>query len=135
MMGPEPGEKLPALEQRLDLVDLVMYAGATWDWYRWHYDATAAAAARLPAPLVDGQMLGALLARHALTWAGPRARIRRMQFRFKSMVFAGDTIRCESEVTSVARADDGLVVSLAQRVLVGDRVAVDSATMELRTPP
>ena len=58
-----------------------------------------------------------------------------MQFRFKSMVFAGDTIRCESEVTSVARADDGLVVSLAQRVLVGDRVAVDSATMELRTPP
>ena len=125
-MGPQPGEKLPPLDRRLDLVDLVMYAGATWDWYRWHYDATAAAAAKLPAPLVDGQMLGALLARQALTWAGPRARIQRMRFRFKSMVFAGDTIHCESS--------DGLVVSLAQRVLVGERIAIESATMELRTP-
>jgi acyl dehydratase len=134
MMGPQPGEKLPILERRLDLVDLVIYGGATWDWYRWHYDAAAAAAAKLPAPLVDGQMLGALLARQALTWAGPRARIQRMQFRFKSMVFAGDTIRCESEVTSVARAADGFVVSLAQRVLVGERVAIESATLDLLTP-
>ena len=74
MNEPRIGYRLPDLERPLGIVDLVMYAAATWDWYRWHYDATAAADAHLPGPLVDGQMLGALLARHALEWAGPRAR-------------------------------------------------------------
>ena len=131
MSDPRVGERLPDLERTLGIVDLVMYAGATWDWYRWHYDAAAAAEARLPGPLVDGQMLGALLARHALEWAGPRARVKRMRFRFASMVFAGDTVRCESTVTAATRTDDALAVSLAQRVLVGDRAAVDDATLDL----
>ncbi len=129
-----PGATLPVLEQRLELVDLVMYAGATWDWHRWHYDAAAAAEANLRAPLVDGQMLGAFLARQALGWAGPRARIRRMSFRFAAMVFAGDTIRCEGEVRSVGSIGGALVVSLAQRILVGERAAIESATMELEVP-
>lgn len=131
MNEPRIGYRLPDLERPLGIVDLVMYAAATWDWYRWHYDATAAADAHLPGPLVDGQMLGALLARHALEWAGPRARIRRMRFRFASMVFAGDVVRCESTVTAVTRRPGGLEVSLAQRVLVGERAAIDEATCDL----
>jgi acyl dehydratase len=131
MNEPRVGDRLPDLERPLGIVDLVVYAAATWDWYRWHYDAKAAADARLPAPLVDGQMLGALLARQALEWAGPRARIRRMRFRFASMVFAGDVVRCESTVTAVARTPAALAVSLAQRVMVGDRAAVDDAACEL----
>lgn len=133
-MASRLGDQLPVLEQKLDLVDLVMYAAATWDWFRWHYDATAARDAGLPAPLVDGQMLGALLARHALAWAGPRARVRRMRFRFASMVFAGDTVRCEGEVSGVAEAEAMTVVTLTQRVSVGDRVALDAAVMDLEIP-
>ena len=131
MSDPRVGDRLPDLERTLGIVDLVMYAAATWDWYRWHYDAKAAAEANLPGPLVDGQMLGALLARHALEWAGPRARIRRMRFRFASMVFAGDVVRCESTVTAVTPGTTAVSVSLAQRVLVGDRAAIDDATCEL----
>lgn len=133
-MGSRPGDQLPVLEQTLDLVDLVMYAAATWDWFRWHYDATVARDAGLPGPLVDGQMLGALLARQALAWAGPRARVRRMSFRFASMVFAGDTVRCESEVTRVADAGAATLVTLTQRVRVGDRVAIEGAVMDLEIP-
>lgn len=133
-MASRPGDQLPVLEQKLDLVDLVMYAAATWDWFRWHYDATAARDSGLPAPLVDGQMLGALLARHALAWAGPRARLRRMSFRFASMVFAGDTVRCEGEVSRVAEAEAATVVTLTQRVRVGDRMAIDAAVMDLEIP-
>lgn len=133
-MRPASGEKLPSLECTLDIVDLVRYAGATWDWYRWHYDVAAAREAGLRGPLVDGQMLGALLARQALAWAGPRSRVRRMSFRYASMVFAGETVRCESEVASVKTAGAMLVVSLTQRILVGDRAAIESATMELEIP-
>ena len=121
------GETLPVLELKLELPDLVAYAGATWDWYRVHYDPAIIAQLKLPGPLVDGQMLGALLAEQALDWAGPRAIIRRMAFRFKSMVFAGDTVRCVAEVATV----EGRRVTLTQRVMVGERVAVEPATTEL----
>jgi acyl dehydratase len=134
MMKPTSGEALPVLEWKLDLSNLVTYAGATWDWHRWHYDSALAAAAKLPGPIVDGQILGALLARQASAWAGPRCRIRHMKFRFKSMVFAGETVRCESEVTSAARVNDALIVSLTQQVLVGERIVIDSASLELEVP-
>jgi acyl dehydratase len=121
------GETLPALERTLDLASLVGYAAATWDWYRVHYDPGAVAAARLPRPLVDGQMLGALLAEHALSWAPEDSEIKRMGFRFSAMVFAGDTVRVEGEVEAV----DETTVRLTQRVLVGDKEAVTSAWIEL----
>ena len=125
------GDVVPPLEHKLELLDLVAYAGATWDWYRTHYDPVAVAEQKLPAALVDGQMLGALLAQHAMNWAGPRGFIRKMSFRFKGMVFAGDTVRCEGEVTAV----DGGVITLQQRVMVSERVAVDPAMLELELRP
>jgi len=115
------------LERTLELPDLVAYAGATWDWHRVHYDPETIARFRLPGALVDGQMLGALLAEQALDWAGPQALIRRMAFRFKSMVFAGDTVRCEGEISAV----EGGRITLTQRVVVGDRAAIEAATTEL----
>lgn len=114
----------------LDAATLVAYGGATWDWYRTHYDAVAVAAAGLPAPIVDGQLLGALLAEHAQDWAGPRARIARMAFRFASMVFAGETVRVTA--TSVQR--EGATVTLTQDVLVGERQAIRQATTVLEVP-
>lgn len=122
-----PGETLPPLERLLDLPALVAYSAATWDWYDAHYDPAVAAKANLPAPLVDGQMLGALLAEHALDAFGGRGRIVRMSFRFRSPVVAGETIRCIGTVESV----DGRRVKLAQQVLVGERVAVAPARTEL----
>lgn len=107
----------------LDMPALVAYAGATWDWYRTHYDAQAAAAAELPAPIVDGQLLGALLAEHAQDWAGPGARVTRMAFRFAAMVFAGDEVRVTGRVTE----EHGAEVTLEQDVWAGDRQAIRGA--------
>ena len=121
------GDALPVLERRLELKDLVAYAGATWDWYGAHYDPAMIAALKLPGALVDGQMLGGLLAKQALDWAGSRAFIRRMSFRFKSMVVAGDTVRCVGEVAAI----DGQTVTLSQKIMVGDRPAVEPATVEI----
>jgi acyl dehydratase len=125
------GDSLPVLERKLELKDLVAYAGATWDWHGAHYDPTTIAGLKLPNALVDGQMLGALLAQQATSWAGPRAFVRRMSFRFKSMVFAGDTVRCEGEVTAV----DGQTVTLRQKVVVRDQLAVEPATLEIEVRP
>jgi acyl dehydratase len=125
----EMGEKLPVLEKRFTAVDLVAYGAATWDWHRLHYDVEYARSRKLPGVLVDGQAFGALLARAALDWAGPRAFISRMSLRMKSMAFAGDTLRAEGSVSAV-QADR---IVLAQKLMNGDRVAAE-ATTEIRLP-
>lgn len=113
---------------------MVTYGAATWDWHRMHYDAPFAAQAGLPGPVVDGQMLGALLAKQVMDTFGARAFLRKMSFRFRSMVFAGETVRCVGEITAVSPQEKGTVVTLAQKVLVGDRVAVEPATAEVVLP-
>lgn len=123
-----PGTELPPLVRTIELVDMVAYAGATWDWFRAHYDAGFAAAQQLPGPLVDGQMLGALLAELVQDALGPRARIRRLAFRFRSMVFAGETVTCTGRIESVSAGPEGLVVELNLEVRCGDRVAVAPAS-------
>ena len=125
----EVGEKLPLLEKRFSTVDLVAYGAATWDWHRLHYDAEYARSRKLPGVIVDGQAFGALFARAALDWAGPRAFIAKMSFRMKSMAFAGDTLRAEGTVSEV-RHD---AVVLTQRLMNQERVAAE-ATTEIRLP-
>lgn len=115
------------LVRTLDSAALVAYAGATWDWYRTHHDAEAAAAAGLPRPIVDGQLLGALLAEHAQDLLGPRARIRAMRFRFAAPVFSGETVRVTADDPVTETRDDVTSVAVPQRVLVGDRVVVAAA--------
>ena len=122
------GEALPDLVRTIDLADMVAYSGATWDWHRLHYDSSYVAALGLPGPVVDGQQLGALLAEHVQDALGPHAFIESMGFRFRSMVFAGETVRCIGSITAV----DGQHVMVTQEVVVDDRVVVDNAHATVR---
>jgi len=128
------GMSLPPLERALTQVRLVAYGGATWDWHRLHYEPEYAAARNIAGPIVDGQMFGALLAEALLDWLGPRAFIRRMSFRLRAMVFAGETVRCEGEVASIVAEPDCDVVRVTQRVRVGERIAVEPASAEIVLP-
>ncbi len=125
----QPGDPVPALERTIALPDMVAYAGATWDWHRMHYDHGFAAASGLPGPVVDGQMLGALMAEQLLDWLGPRAFLTNLAVRYRAMVFAGDTVRCEGELTETG---DGHV-SVGLRATVGKRVVADG-TARVRLP-
>lgn len=120
-----------SLERTIELPDMVAYAGATWDWHRLHYDTAWLTERGLERPVVDGQLFGALLAEMVLDWAGPEATLTALSFRFKNLVFAGETLRCTGTVTS----EDGDLVTLECRVdVVGDdaRVAVAPASAEVR---
>ncbi len=108
------GEEIPPLERRIGLADMVAYAGATWDWYRLHYDPEFVKAARVPGPVVDGQVFGALLVEQIQDWLGPLCFVRELDFTFRALVFAEETVRCEGTVTEVG--EDHLV--LEQRVVV-----------------
>lgn len=121
------------LVRTIDLPDMVAYAGATWDWHRLHYDPAYLAAVGLGAPVVDGQVFGALLAELLTGHLGPGWRLAALDFRFGSMVSAGETVRAEAEIT----AGDAERVTADLRVVVIDpagtelRAAVTRGTAEL----
>lgn len=128
-LTPVVGQVLPTLTRTLTLTDLVTYAGATWDWHKLHYDLDYVTSKKLPAPIVDGQVLGAFLVEQLQDWAGPDCFVQKLSFAFKALVFAGETIRCEGSVTGV---EEGVVVVEQQVVVVGadgqaSRVAVAPA--------
>jgi acyl dehydratase len=128
------GQPIAPLERTLSVVRMAAYAGATWDWHRLHYDPDYAKARNLPNIVVDGQMLGALLAEALLDWFGPRAFIRRLNFRQRSPIQAGAAIRCEGEITSIAAEASSDVVRVAQRIRVGERTVVEQAFAEIALP-
>ena len=124
----EVGDALPPIDRVLDLARLVMYAGATWDWHRLHYDTEYARERRLAAPLVDGQMLGALFAGQVHRHFDPRARIVSMKLRFRSMIYAGERVEITGEVISVEEEDDRRGVVCRQTAQVGSRVCATCVT-------
>lgn len=128
---PAIGDQAPALERTMHLADMVAYAGSTWDWHRLHYDSVWLEAKGIPAPVVDGQMFGALIAQQLQDWFGPRARLQGLRFRFKNLVYAGETISCSAVITAIE--DDVAKVDCRIDVL-GDnaRVAVAPASAEVR---
>lgn len=122
------GDVVPVLERRIELPDMVAYAGATWDWHRLHYDPEYLAAKKVPAPVVDGQVFGAYLVEQLQDWLGPKAWVRTLEFRFKNLVFAGDTIRCSATVTTVEATDDGVLISVESQIhVLGDRPRIAAA--------
>ncbi|QMW68578.1 MaoC family dehydratase N-terminal domain-containing protein [Mumia sp. ZJ1417] len=99
------GDAIAPLERTITLTDMVAYAGATWDWHRLHYDPEYAAAKGLPGPIVDGQVFGAYLVEMLQDGLGPDCFVQTLDFSFRNLMFAGETIRCEGEVVAVDDAD------------------------------
>lgn len=124
------GDPVPELERRIDLTDMVAYAGATWDWHKLHYDLEYVAEKQLPGALVDGQVYGALLVEQLQDWLGPQSFVHQLSFTFRNLVFAGETLRCRGEVTEAGA--DQITVALSVVVVAedgsDDRIAAAPAT-------
>jgi acyl dehydratase len=127
------GDPVPHFERSFTAVDLMAYGGATWDWHRLHYDVEFVRAMKLPKVVVDGQALGAVFAKPVLDWLGPRAFIQKLSLKYRAMVFAGDTVHGDGEITAIRPDGDHDVIAIAQRLSVGDRLAAE-ATAEIRLP-
>ena len=112
------GDTVPVLERTIGLTDMVAYAGATWDWHKLHYDAAYVAEKKLPGPIVDGQVYGALLVEMLQDWLGPQSFVHELEFSFRNLVFADETLRCSGTVTEVA--SDRIVVEMAVVVVAED---------------
>ncbi len=118
------GDTMPSEEIKLDLTALVMYAGATWDFHRYHYDAAFVKKIGLPAPFVDGQMIGALLASRLMRWGGPNAFVRKLGYRQRSTVYVDDTIVINGKVISRWVENGRLIARLNLTVATAEGLSV-----------
>ena len=131
-------QSLPDRIQKMTGVQLTAYAGATWDWFQTHVDSEAAAVAGFAAPVVDGQMLGALLAAQAQDGLPAGSRVVSMSFRNSAPVYRGETVRVVGEIVDRAVGADMVTITVRQRVYVdteaGPRLVIADASTRLQTP-
>ncbi len=108
----EVGQELPVMRKEISQTRMMAYGAATWDFIRVHYDADYIRGRGFEAPFVDGQMLGAYLAQLVQDWAGPGCFLKKLSFRNRRMVFAGDVVTCGGTVKAVAEEEGATVAEV-----------------------
>ena len=93
------GSELPPLVKKPTTRQLVMYAGASGDFYEIHYDKDFANAQGLPGVILHGALKSAFLGQLVTDWAGAEGRLQSLSVRYREMDVPGDTITCRGTVT------------------------------------
>jgi len=91
--------EIPSLVKEPATRQLVMWAGASGDYYQIHYDKDFAQGKGLPGVIVHGQLVAGFLGQLITDWIGDRGRLRKLTCSYKGMNFPGETITCRGKVT------------------------------------
>ena len=100
------GDELPTLVKRPTTRQLVMWAGASGDYYAIHYDKDFAQSKGLPGVIVHGQLVAGFLGQLVTDWIGERGTLRKLSCSYKGMNFPGEAITCRGKV-SRKHVEDG----------------------------
>jgi acyl dehydratase len=84
---------------------LVMYAGASADYNRIHYDHPYAVEAGLGGVIAHGMLTMGFAGQAVTAWAGPGALVRDISGRFLSPVRPGDAVRFDGRVARKFQAE------------------------------
>ena len=98
------GTELPALVKEPTTRQLVMYAGASGDFYEIHYDKDFAAEQGLPGVILHGALKSAYLGQLVTDWVGAEGRLLSLSVRYREMDVPGDVLTCKGTV--VERDED-----------------------------
>ena len=88
-----PLVKQPATRQ------LVMWAGASGDYYQIHYDKDFAQNLGLPGVIVHGQLACTFLGQLMTDWMGELGSLRKLTCNYRGMNFPGEALTCKGKIT------------------------------------
>ena len=94
------GDLLPVLTHRPTTRQLVMYAGASADYYEIHYDDRFAQANGLPGVVVQGALKTAFLGQLVGSWIGSEGRLLKLSARYQGVDVPNDILTCHGVVQS-----------------------------------
>lgn len=121
--------KIENLKFKFNFSNMILYAGSTWDWHKIHYDPEYLKEKSIPKPVVDGQVFGSLISKQLLAHFGKNSRIVRMDFKFKSMVFEGESIEIKSDVinNNITEDDINSTFEVSSTIFCNDRIVIENA--------
>ena len=95
----EEGTDVSPLEKHPTTQQLVMYAGASGDFYQIHYDNDFAKNNGLPGVIIHGALKNAFLGQLMTDWIGEGGTLRKLSCQYRGMDVPGDTLTCKGTVT------------------------------------
>ena len=128
---PRPGDTFSIRRGPITTTQLVMYAGASGDFNRIHYDHPFAVQKGLGGVIAHGMLTMAFAASCAIEAFGQANRISRIDARFTSPVRVGDVVEVTATVVERDASDDAIEATLTAdvdgRVVLRGVVEVTSA--------
>jgi acyl dehydratase len=91
--------EIPPLVKQPTTRQLVMWAGASGDYYPVHYDKDFAQSRGLPGVIVHGQLVASFLGQLMTDWVGEGGSLRKLTCSYRGMNFPGEDIACRGQVS------------------------------------
>jgi acyl dehydratase len=127
----KPGDTFSIERGPITTTQLVMYAGASGDFNRIHYDHPFAVEKGLGGVIAHGMLTMGFAASCVVEAFGPANRISRIDARFTSPVRVGDVVRVTATVVERGASDDlieaEVTAEVDERVVLRGTVEVTSA--------
>ena len=120
------GMELPTLRKDPTTRQLVMYAGASGDFYEIHYDQDVARVSGLSSVVLHGALKCAFLGQLLTDWIGTEGTLKRLSAQYRGLDMPGSPIYCKGVVKRVY--DEG------GEHLVECEVWIENSRGEVTTP-
>ena len=95
----QEGAELPPLVKNPTTQQLVMYAGASGDYYQIHYDKDFAKNNDLENVILHGALKNAFLGHLVTKWMGPDGDLKRLACQYRGMDIPGTPVTAKGVVT------------------------------------
>lgn len=129
------GDDLPTLSIDVTPRTVVIGASASRDWQPQHHDHRHCVdVANLPDIFLNTPNQAGFFERYLTDWAGPYARLRRLQFRMKRSVTPGTTMVFTGTVTGVESDEHGTTWVDADLALTADGELATACSARIAIP-
>jgi hydroxyacyl-ACP dehydratase HTD2-like protein with hotdog domain len=91
------GQEIPPYRVTVSKVQMMMYAAATWNPNRLHWDSDFCRKRGFAEANIAGPMFGDYLAEMLVKWSGDPSRLRSLDYINRNMAFPGDTLICRGK--------------------------------------
>ena len=108
----QEGQEIPTLIKHPTRRQLVMWAGASGDFYEIHYDTAFARKNKLPDVVVHGRLKAAFLGEMLWDWMGPNGFLKRYNCRYKGTDPVDQDMHMKGTITAKHVEDDDSLVEL-----------------------
>ena len=128
------GDNIPGLIKQPSTQQLVMYAGASRDFYQVHYDQQFAQSIGLPKVIVHGALKSAFLGQMITDFINQSATLNRLFVRYNSIDFEGCLMKCKGTITKIVTVNSKKIIDCDIWIenSVGIKTTEGTATFNLK---